>query len=59
MIRDFCNIKKRDLKKEINRLKELVDGGNAPRGVNRDTMIAIDHVREMGTSRPTWKGTST
>ena len=48
MIRDFCKIEKRTLKAQIDHLKEMVDKGNAPRGVSHDTMDAIDAVRKFG-----------
>jgi len=47
MIRDFCKIRKRKLKEEIDHPKELADGGNT-RGVSDDATGAIDQVREMG-----------
>ena len=48
MIRDFCKIEKNTLKEQIDRLKETVDKGHAPRGVSHDTMDAIDAVRKFG-----------
>jgi hypothetical protein len=48
MIRDFCQISKRRLIDEIQELRKRVDAGNAPRGVEAETMDAIDAVREVG-----------
>ena len=48
MIRDFCQITKGTLAKEIEALKEAVDGGRAPAGVTSETVEAIDHVRSIG-----------
>lgn len=48
MIRDFCGITRGRLIEEINELKRRVEEGNAPRGVQHETIEAIDAVREIG-----------
>ena len=48
MIRDFCEISKPTLAKEINTLRVQVDEGKGPLGVSHDTTVAIDHVRSIG-----------
>lgn len=48
MIRDFCKIAKGTLAKEIETLKVQVEQGKGPKGVNNDTLDAIDHVRRIG-----------
>jgi hypothetical protein len=48
VIRDFCGITKRRLIDEIKELRRLVDAGQAPAGVQADTVDAIDHVRQIG-----------
>lgn len=48
IIRDFCGISKRRLIDEIQELRSRVDAGNAPNGVQQDTVDAIDHVRGIG-----------
>ncbi|WP_346732688.1 DUF4145 domain-containing protein [Bradyrhizobium sp. 186] len=48
MIRDFCGIKKGRLIDEIKELRKRVDEGDAPRGVQHDSVDAIDHVRGIG-----------
>jgi len=48
MIRDFCGIKKDRLIDEIRELRKRVEAGDAPRGVQHDTIDAIDHVRGIG-----------
>jgi hypothetical protein len=48
MIRDFCGIARKTLFAEISDLRTAVDEGNAPRGVQADTIDAIDHVRSIG-----------
>ena len=48
MIRDFCEISERTLAQEIKTLREQVDAGKGPRGVDPATMDAIDHVRHIG-----------
>lgn len=48
MIRDFCGISKNRLIDEIRELRELFAAGKAPSGVHEDTLVAIDHVREIG-----------
>lgn len=48
MIRDFCDIKRSTLDREIKALREAVEGGAGPKGVDIDTVDAIDHVRSIG-----------
>lgn len=48
MIRDFCKIVKATLDQEIKALRKLVDDGNAPKGVEHETIDAIDAVRKVG-----------
>jgi hypothetical protein len=48
MIRDFCGISKRRLIEEIKELRSRAEAGNAPGGVQLDSIDAIDHVREVG-----------
>src|SRR5262245_13267083 len=48
MIRDFCGISKGRLIDEIDELRKRVDAGQAPLGVQLDTVDAIDHVRGIG-----------
>jgi hypothetical protein len=48
MIRDFCGISKDRLIDEIKALKKLSEAGNAPKGVEPETVEAIDHVRSIG-----------
>lgn len=48
MIRDFCGISKRRLLDEISELRKRVEGGTAPKGVEAETVEAIDHVRGIG-----------
>lgn len=48
MIRNFCGIQEPTLFQEINALKNAVDNGNAPKGVDPESMDAIDHVRGIG-----------
>ena len=48
IIRDFCGIKKKRLIDEIDELRRLVDAGQAPAGVQPDTVDAIDQVRQLG-----------
>src|SRR5690606_8628536 len=48
MIRDFCKITKGRLIDEIKALRDAVDSGRAPAGVNLETVEAIDHVRSIG-----------
>jgi hypothetical protein len=48
MIRDFCGISKSRLFDEIEQLRELVDNGLAPAGVQPDTMDTIDNIRKLG-----------
>jgi hypothetical protein len=48
MIRDFCGIRKGTLAAEIKALREAIEGGGGPKGVDIDTVEAIDHVRSIG-----------
>lgn len=48
MIRDFCGISKSRLIDEINELRRHVEEGSAPRGVEMETVDAIDAVRRVG-----------
>ncbi|MFN3261427.1 MAG: DUF4145 domain-containing protein [Pikeienuella sp.] len=48
MIRDFCGISEVTLYKEIEKLRDAVASGNAPRGVSEESIDAIDHVRKIG-----------
>jgi hypothetical protein len=48
MIRDFCGISKGRLIDEIKELRKRVNDGQAPSGVQPDTVDAIDGVREVG-----------
>jgi hypothetical protein len=48
MIRDFCAINAPTLAKEIEKLEEMVHAGKAPRGVDEETLDAIDAVRKVG-----------
>lgn len=48
MIRDFCGIARGTLDQEIKELRKLVDDGNAPKGVEPETIDAIDAVRAVG-----------
>jgi len=48
MIRDFCGISKPRLIDEIKELKKLLDEGHAPKGVEAETIEAIDAVRDIG-----------
>lgn len=48
IIRDFCGIAKRTLKDEIDELQERVHDGKGPIEVHPDTVVAIDHVRNIG-----------
>jgi Domain of unknown function (DUF4145) len=48
IIRDFCGITKSRLIDEIKELRRRVDVGEAPAGVQIDTVDAIDHVRQIG-----------
>jgi DNA-binding PadR family transcriptional regulator len=48
MIRDFCGISKHRLLDEINELRDRVQAGRAPIGVQADSVDAIDHVRTIG-----------
>jgi hypothetical protein len=48
MIRDFCGISKYRLIDEIEELRQRAESGNGPTGVQLDTVIAIDDVRQIG-----------
>ena len=48
MIRDFCDIQDRTLYREIEVLRERLDVEEGIRHVQRDTVDAIDNVREIG-----------
>lgn len=48
MIRDFCGISKARLIDEIKALQKLVEDGSAPRGVELETVEAIDAIRGIG-----------
>src|SRR5258708_21194553 len=48
IIRDFCGITKKRLIDEIKELRRRVASGEAPAGVQADTVDAIDHVRNIG-----------
>lgn len=48
MIRNFCGISKTRLVDEINELKQLVEEGKSPSGVQLEHIEAIDHVRSIG-----------
>jgi hypothetical protein len=48
MIRDFCGISKSRLIDEIKELEKRLQGGNAPKGVEPETLEAIDAVRNIG-----------
>lgn len=48
MIRDFAGIQEPNLFREINKLKELSDAGNEPKGVSGDSIESLHHVRSLG-----------
>jgi uncharacterized protein DUF4145 len=48
MIRDFCNISKKTLSKEIEELRSRVKKGKGPQSVSSESVDAIDHVRTIG-----------
>jgi hypothetical protein len=48
MIRDFCGIAKGRLIDEIRELSQRLNEGTAPRGVEPETVEAIDAVRDIG-----------
>jgi hypothetical protein len=48
MIRHFCGISMRRLVDEIGELRNRVDSGKAPLGVQADSLDAIDAVRKIG-----------
>ena len=48
MIRDFCKITEQSLFGAIKKLKEQVDAGKAPEGVQLETLEAIEAVRKVG-----------
>ncbi len=48
IIRDFCGIIRGTLAQEIKALREAIENGLGPKGVDIDTVDAIDHVRSIG-----------
>jgi len=48
MIRDFCGISKPRLVEEISELRRLAEAGAAPKGVELETLAAIDAIRDIG-----------
>ncbi|MCG8272560.1 DUF4145 domain-containing protein [Aquamicrobium sp. NLF2-7] len=48
MIRDFCGISKNRLIDEINTLRDRIEKGIAPKGVEAETIDAIDAIRGVG-----------
>ena len=48
MIRDFCGISERTLKREIDKLSALSASGDLPKGVSEDAIEAIDSIRSVG-----------
>ena len=48
MIRDFAGIALRTLDLEIKALRKACDDGQAPKGVDVETIDAIDHIRSIG-----------
>jgi hypothetical protein len=48
IIRNFCGITRKRLIDEIDELRKRVDAGQAPAGVQPDTVDAINHVRQIG-----------
>ena len=48
MIRDFAGIQEATLFREINKLKELSDAGDEPKGVSGDSIESLHHVRSLG-----------
>lgn len=48
MINDFCNIQKKTLNEEIIELEERVKKGTAPKGIDQETIAAINAVRLIG-----------
>jgi hypothetical protein len=48
IIRDFCKITEKRFIDEINELRKCVQAGRAPRGVQPDTVVAIDDVWKIG-----------
>jgi hypothetical protein len=48
MIRNFCGISKSTLFDEIKEMRDHISSGTAPRGVEPETVDAIDHVRSIG-----------
>ncbi|MCF6370058.1 DUF4145 domain-containing protein [Rhizobium halophilum] len=48
MIRDFCGISRSRLIDEIRELKKQLDEGRGPKGVEAETIDAIDAVRDIG-----------
>lgn len=48
MIRDFASVSERTLYHEIEKLRELAESGNAPKGVSEDSIESLHHVRSLG-----------
>lgn len=48
MINDFCDIRKRTLNEEILELEDRVKKGTAPKGIDEDTITAINGIRSIG-----------
>lgn len=48
MIRDFCGISRKRLIDEINDLRKAVENGTSPKGVEPETIDAIDAIRSIG-----------
>lgn len=48
MIRDFCGITKATLDQEIRTLRQMVEAGEAPKGVSEESVDAIDQIRGIG-----------
>ncbi|MEI6573306.1 MAG: DUF4145 domain-containing protein [Alphaproteobacteria bacterium] len=48
MINDFCGIQKKTLNEEINELENKVKSGTAPKGIDEDTIMAINAIRSIG-----------
>ena len=48
MVRDFCVIEGRTLWHELQALQDAVDADTAPGNVTPESVLAIDHVRQIG-----------
>ncbi|GGX58667.1 hypothetical protein GCM10007385_29310 [Tateyamaria omphalii] len=48
MVRDFTGVKAPSLYKEIEKLSELLNSGDAPKGVSEDSIESLHHVRSLG-----------